>query len=213
MRTFHAISGYPKSNDSGFTLIEIIAVLIIAGIAATMAGMGFVHSMDTLMASREAATMVQETDFVMKRLSRELQNCWSITTVGNTPNFFTFKAEPETGGFLYTPDITLAEYRKYTYDTAYGIKKFADMSISGGSSSDPNKSIITVMGDYGDSDQLVSAFGYDGSDWASGAKIEDQAGFSLLLILENPLDSDKSYRIETTVALRNNRVPNMPVPY
>ena len=66
-------------KEAGFTLIEIIAVLIIGGIMMTVAGMAIVTGMKGYLFARDNASITQKAQLAMTRLSRELMEVTAIT--------------------------------------------------------------------------------------------------------------------------------------
>ena len=66
-------------KQAGFTLIEIIAVLIIGGIMMTVAGMAIVTGMKGYLFARDNASITQNAPLAMTRLSRELMELTAIT--------------------------------------------------------------------------------------------------------------------------------------
>jgi len=72
------------NRESGFTLIEIIVSLVLAGIMATAAGMALVTATKGYLFARENAHMAQKSQFAMARLSRELMELTDVTSATNT---------------------------------------------------------------------------------------------------------------------------------
>jgi hypothetical protein len=192
--------------------VEVIAVLVIAGIAASMAGMGILQSVETLAFSRRTATLFQESDFLLKRLSRELRCCWQISATGNYPGYQTYRPAPDTGGFLYTGKTTLAEYRSYTFWFTSPSGKLADFSSPPCNSSNKDLWLLNGVQRYGTGETFVNVVGYDGTSWDSSKPMSALAGARILLPLQQPQDAAGTLKFAVTVAFRNNGVPNMPVP-
>lgn len=76
------ISGISKqkviASEKGFTLIEVIAVLLIVGIMATLGGMGIVQAVKGYMTVKENAAITQKAQLAMSRITREIQEMMSI---------------------------------------------------------------------------------------------------------------------------------------
>ena len=66
-------------KQAGFTLIEIIVVLIIGGIMMTVAGMAIVTGLKGYFFARDNASITQNAQLSMTRLSRELMELTNIT--------------------------------------------------------------------------------------------------------------------------------------
>lgn len=59
-------------NAKGFTLIETIVVLMLAGVLAAVAGVGIVAGARSFVDAREASELAQEAQLAMDRLTREI---------------------------------------------------------------------------------------------------------------------------------------------
>ena len=66
------------NRESGFTLIEIIASLVIFGLMFTLAGMGVVMAAKGYMITKENAHMAQKAQMAMARINRELVELTAI---------------------------------------------------------------------------------------------------------------------------------------
>ena len=65
-------------NCRGFTLIEIIASLVIVGLMATVAGFGIVQMAKAFVFAKDTTTLTQKNELAMTRLRMSLQNLTSI---------------------------------------------------------------------------------------------------------------------------------------
>ena len=79
------------ANESGFTLIEIIASLVIVGIMATVAGFWIVLGAQGYMFSRENSTVAQKSGMTMARLTRELTELTEVDTASSNSNCIRYK--------------------------------------------------------------------------------------------------------------------------
>jgi len=68
------------SKESGFTLIEIIVSLVIAGIMVAVAGMGLTTGVKGYVFAKENAHMAQKAQLALARLNREFMELLDITT-------------------------------------------------------------------------------------------------------------------------------------
>ena len=75
------------NRESGFTLIELIASLVIFGLMFTLAGMGIVMAAKGYMITKESAHMAQKAQIAMARINRELLEMTAIAArVDTQPN-------------------------------------------------------------------------------------------------------------------------------
>jgi prepilin-type N-terminal cleavage/methylation domain-containing protein len=62
-------------QQQGFTLIEMIAVLVIVSILATLAGLGIVAGVQGYMFSKDNAAISEKAQLAIARINRELLEC------------------------------------------------------------------------------------------------------------------------------------------
>ncbi|HBW15703.1 MAG TPA: hypothetical protein DEF41_06125 [Desulfovibrio sp.] len=67
------------NRDAGFTLIEIITVLVLTGILAAVAGMAMPTAIRGFIAAREGTELAQEAQLALDRISRELIETINVT--------------------------------------------------------------------------------------------------------------------------------------
>lgn len=68
-----------QKNEKGFTLIEIIAVLVLAGITAALAGMWIVSVTDGYIFAQKNMETTQKAQLAMTRLVKEFKTIRTIT--------------------------------------------------------------------------------------------------------------------------------------
>lgn len=71
-------------QESGFTLIELIASLVIFALMFTLAGMGIVMAAKGYIITKESAHMAQKAQLAMARINRELMEITAITAAVDT---------------------------------------------------------------------------------------------------------------------------------
>jgi len=67
-------------RHTGFTLIEMVCVLLIAGIITTVSGMAIVTAMHGYLFARDNASIGQRAQLALARINRELIEMTTITT-------------------------------------------------------------------------------------------------------------------------------------
>ncbi|QTA92012.1 type II secretion system protein [Desulfonema magnum] len=75
-----------KIKDSGFTFVELIASLILIGIAGAIAGLGLVQIADGFIYSKKNAETVQKAGLAMSRLAREFGAASSVISASSLPD-------------------------------------------------------------------------------------------------------------------------------
>jgi prepilin-type N-terminal cleavage/methylation domain-containing protein len=73
-----------KHRQKGFTLIELIAVLLIISIMTALAGMGIVTAVQGYLFSKDNTIISEKTQLAVTRINRELLECYTCKgTIGN----------------------------------------------------------------------------------------------------------------------------------
>ena len=67
-----------KAHDTGFTLVEVIASLLIVGILGAIAGMGIVTGMRGYMQAKENAHIAQKAQIALTRIKREMMELTEV---------------------------------------------------------------------------------------------------------------------------------------
>jgi prepilin-type N-terminal cleavage/methylation domain-containing protein len=93
-----------KLSKNGFTLIEVIVFLVLVGIMAVMVGMGFVRITQGFLFSKMNAATLQKGQMAMTRISQEINNIVSISSLSATTiTFISYKkliSDVSTGGSI-----------------------------------------------------------------------------------------------------------------
>ena len=72
-----------RGHQAGFTLIEVVASLLIVGILGAIAGMGLVTGLRGYMQAKENGHLAQKAQIAMARIKRELMEITDVIKVSN----------------------------------------------------------------------------------------------------------------------------------
>ncbi len=98
------------ADDHGFTLIEVIASLLLMGILAAIAGMGIVTGVQGYLLASENTAITQKAQAALGRLTRELQECTDCTGASTEITFpFTYKIPENREIDLDGNEVTLGD--------------------------------------------------------------------------------------------------------
>ncbi len=86
-----------KLSKRGFTLIELIFTLVLAGIIVSAVGMGIVHVVQGFMFTKENAAALQKGQMALSRISLELKKAAGISDA-STATSISFDTYADTGG-------------------------------------------------------------------------------------------------------------------
>ncbi len=73
-----------KQSAGGFTMIEMIAVLVLVGLLVALAGTGLTAAVQGYLMARESTAMAQKAQLALTRLSNEFLVCYNC--VGENEN-------------------------------------------------------------------------------------------------------------------------------
>ena len=68
-----------ENRQKGFTMIEMIIVLVLVGILSAVAGLGIVTAMQGYLFSKDNATVSAKAQLAIARISRELLECYDCS--------------------------------------------------------------------------------------------------------------------------------------
>jgi len=73
------------NKETGFTLVEVIAALVLVGILAALTGVGLVTGVKGYLFARENNVLAQKAQMALNRLNRELSMITNITSYTAAP--------------------------------------------------------------------------------------------------------------------------------
>lgn len=112
-----------RYKEAGFTLIEVIVTMLIAGILATIAGLGIVQGVKGYVFASENAVMTQKAELAMARMSLELRDICDVTAATSTK--ITYSRDPS------DPDCTIKfENSKIMVDGNVLADKVSDLEMT-----------------------------------------------------------------------------------
>ena len=172
-------------NSKGFSLVELIASLTIAGILAVALVTIVMTALNGFSLSKDAAEVTQKTNLALTRIRVELLNA---------------------------TDITIAEANRVAYTTddgTYEIQKTGNvitLEKTGGTSTIPAKTLVdNILTDYG-TDSFLAYEKRGASVWTPSDDMSELYAITVMLKFTN-----YNGVLETMVNPRMNRVRNAPL--
>ena len=172
------------ANNDGFSLVELIVSLVLAGILAVVLMTIVVTALNGFSLSREAAGITQKANLALSRIRIELLNASDISTAEANRIIFTTDNgtyEIEKTGSVITLEKTDA--------TAIAAKTLMD----------------NILTNYG-GDSFLTYEKRDTSAWTTSDDMSELYAITLMLKFTNV-----SRTIETMINPRNNRLRNAPL--
>ncbi len=174
-----------KTNNDGFSLVELIVSLVLAGILAVVLMTIVVTALNGFSLSREAAGITQKANLALSRIRIELLNTSDITTA--EANRIIFITDDGTYEILKSGNVITLE--KTDAGSAIAAKTLLD----------------NIMANYGGDSFLVYEK-RDASAWTTADDMSELYAITLTLKFTNV-----SRTIETMINPRNNRLRNAPL--
>jgi prepilin-type N-terminal cleavage/methylation domain-containing protein len=173
------------TNSDGFSLVELIASLIIAGILAVALMTIVVTALNGFSLSRDAAGVTQKANLALSRIRIELLNARRITTA-------------EANRIIYTTD-------NGTYEILKTGNVITLEKIDAASPIAAKTLVDNILADYG-TDRFLTYEKRGASAWTSSDDMSELYAITLMLKFTN-----YPRNIETMVNPRNNGVRNAPL--
>jgi prepilin-type N-terminal cleavage/methylation domain-containing protein len=177
-------------REKGFTLIEVIVVLILLGIMGAALGTAIVTAINGFFFTRDSAIKSQKAQLALARISRELLDMTSIDSAPTSSNIV-------------------------AYTTSYGqfqIEKTGSQITLKRGTDTAQPLIDDVSTDYG-SDSFLVFTNSGGSAWTYTAN-DISALYQIKVVIKlNGYAGVQTLNFETTVNPRNNTLSNAPKLY
>ncbi len=199
-------------NDGGFTLIEVIASLVILGIIVAITGLGLVEGIRSYLFTRMTADTVQQAQFALTRMRLEFVNM-EAPSAGNIDSI-SFRSDNTRRSAVGSGYLNLG------YDTPGTTYQFSRTGVqinltrraSGGSAG--TQPLITGLGPYGTNAAADAFLGYtvNTATSPSGSLPGDFRDLKLITVrlIMNRTDENGTLTFVTAVNPRNNGLANCP---
>ena len=184
-----------KINAAGFTLIEVIAVLVIMGILAVGLSMGLIQGVQQYLFASEATQLSQKTQLAMARIKKELTDVTTVSSISGTHIEY---SRP------YSPPSC-----KQVAGCQYRIEKLANQILMQGINPVVASQILIddVAATY-PSGNFLSFETYGGGAWTVASPINELAKINVLIFLT--YGSGNTLKFNATVNPRQGSKLNAP---
>ncbi|HDQ04587.1 MAG TPA: type II secretion system protein [Deltaproteobacteria bacterium] len=173
-------------KDKGFTLIEVIVVLILLGVVAAGLSGAIIFGAQHFVFAREANELSQKAQIALARMKREMVDVKSIATANATTLRYT----------LDTGDV----YEMQLSGTA--------INIQGINPSIAAQPLIDGLAVNNGGESFLVYTKPDGSAWTTGDSINDLAQIQAIIVLAFPGQPNLTF--QTTINPRRTAIPNVP---
>lgn len=174
-------------KESGFTLIEMIAALIILGIMAIALSSAIMYGVQNLVFARDADQLSQKAQLALARINKELIEIRSVSSAGNNSIQYISAVD---GG---TYNISLA-------NNSITLSEISPVNLSG--------TLIDGLGNTGAN--FLTYINTNGSNWSveSSNTINQLAQIRVVIVLG--FQQNQPLTFQTTVNPRKNTILNAP---
>lgn len=180
-----------KIGNNGFTLIEVIASLVIMGIVAVVAAMGLARGVQAYVTTRTSSDAIQRAESALNRIKLEFMNMDTVTAAG--ADTITFTSNGTTDGISRFQGIV------YIFTRA---GNQINLSVGG-----VTNTLITGLGTYGTG--LFTYLNNTGGAWTNAQGFKTLKTINIQLIIARS-DGGGDVTFTTAVNPRNNGMANGP---
>ena len=101
-----------RENERGFTLIEVIATIIIMGIVFAIASSTWFTVAESRRVDSATNQVVADLRLVHSRATNRLED-WRVNMDADTPNYRFYRKDPATGNFTLVSSSSLPEHTEF----------------------------------------------------------------------------------------------------
>ena len=129
-----------KKSSAGFTLIEVIASLVLMGIVGLVAAMGLVQGIKAYALTKTSSETVQQAEYALNRIKLEFMNMDTVTAAG--ADTITFTSNKTNGRTTGTGTV-------YTFTRIGPPTNAINLTVTPPAGAASTNALITGLGTYG----------------------------------------------------------------
>lgn len=187
-------------NAKGFSLIEVIAVLVIMGILAVGLSMGLIKGVEQYLFASEANAISQKAQLAMARIKKELVGIISVDSISGNQIRYTRPYSP--------PSCQNSNGCTFIIQKSGSSILLTNLQPDGGA--DSQVLIDNVLDPYAGGDVFLVFKDFNDATWTveSGNTVNDLAKIEVLLVLT--YGSGSTIRLNSTINPRQSDKLNAP---
>ncbi len=187
-------------NAKGFSLIEVIAVLVIMGILAVGLSMGLIKGVEQYLFASEATEISQKAQLAMARIKKELVGIISVDSISGNQIRYTRPYSP--------PSCQNSNGCTFIIQKSGSSILLTNLQPDGGA--DSQVLIDNVLDPYAGGDVFLVFKDFNDATWTveSGNTVNDLAKIEVLLVLT--YGSGSTIRLNSTINPRQSDKLNAP---
>jgi len=184
-------------NQSGFTIIEIIVVLVIMGVLAVGLSIGLIKSVEQYIFASEATQLSQKAQLAMARIKKELTDATAVSSISGNR-------------IVYTRPYSPPSCQQAT-GCQYSIQQLNDQIFLGGTGvADRQRVLINNVAAYAGGNVFLTFKDFNDADWIveTGNTLNNLAKIEVLIILT--YGANQTLTFNTTINPRQSTRLNAP---